>query len=64
VLVAFVSYLAQLVRPVSLIGRVVPMLAIAASSGERIFYILDALEDVKMPKDAVELQHIQGHVRL
>lgn len=63
VLVAFVSYLAQLVRPLSLMGRIVPMLAIAASAGERIFYILDSPLDVKDTQDVVKLEDIQGQVR-
>ncbi len=40
-LVAFTTYLAQMVRPLRLLGRIIPALAIAASSGERIFEILD-----------------------
>ena len=40
-LVAFTTYLSQLVRPLRLLGRVIPALAIAASAGERIFGILD-----------------------
>jgi ABC-type multidrug transport system fused ATPase/permease subunit len=63
VLVAFISYLAQLVRPLSLMGRVVPMLAIAASSGERIFDILDAPMDVTDAQDAIEMRDIKGYVR-
>jgi ATP-binding cassette subfamily B protein len=62
-LVAFISYLTQLVRPLSLMGRVVPMLAIAASAGERIFYILDAEVDVKDTGLPVEQHLFQGDVR-
>jgi ATP-binding cassette subfamily B multidrug efflux pump len=40
-LVAFTTYLSQLVRPLRLLGRVIPALAIASSAGERIFGILD-----------------------
>lgn len=40
-MVAFTTYLSQLVRPLRLLGRVIPALAIASSGGERIFHILD-----------------------
>ncbi len=62
VLVAFISYLAQLVRPLGLVGRIVPILAIAASAGERVFEILDAESQVKNDPEAVNLPGIQGHV--
>ena len=45
-LVAFTTYLAMLVRPIRLIGRIIPMFAIAASAGERLFGILDAPVEV------------------
>ena len=63
VLVAFISYMGQLVRPLGLLGRIVPILAIAASAGERIFEILDAESDVKDDPEAVDLPAIQGQVR-
>lgn len=62
-LVAFTTYLAQLVRPVRLIGRIVPILAIAASAGERIFAILDAPSDVADVADARPLPAVRGHVQ-
>ena len=62
-LVAFTTYLGQLVRPVRLIGRIVPILAIAASAGERIFGILDTPSDVKNSPDATPLPAIAGRVR-
>lgn len=63
VLVAFVSYLAQLVRPLSLMGRIIPILAIAASAGERIFDILDAKVEVQDSGGAIKLVNIEGRVR-
>jgi ATP-binding cassette subfamily B protein len=62
-LVAFTTYLAQLVRPIQLIGRIIPILSIAASAGERIFEILDAFPDVDDKPGALELQNARGEVR-
>lgn len=61
-LVAFTTYLAQLLRPLNLIGRIVPVLAIAASAGERIFDILDAPSDVSNTPNAQPLEQIHGRV--
>ncbi|MCA9988885.1 MAG: ABC transporter ATP-binding protein, partial [Anaerolineales bacterium] len=54
-LVAFTTYLAQLVRPIRLIVRIIPILAIAASAGERIFSILDQQPTVRSRPDASQL---------
>ncbi|MBN2500901.1 MAG: ABC transporter ATP-binding protein [Anaerolineales bacterium] len=62
-LVAFTTYLAQLVQPIRLLGRIVPVLAIAASSGERIYEILDAEADIRDAVDAVEPEIIAGRVQ-
>lgn len=61
-LVAFTTYLAQLVRPINLMGRIIPILAIATSSGERIFEILDAIPDVDDSPAARTLDGLQGEV--
>ncbi len=62
-LVAFTTYLAMLVRPIRLIGRIIPMFAIAASAGERLFAILDTPIDVKDAPDAKPLSRINGRIR-
>ncbi|MFW6097195.1 MAG: ABC transporter ATP-binding protein [Chloroflexota bacterium] len=62
-LVAFTTYLAMLVRPIRLMGRIIPILAIAASAAERLFEILDAPTDVGDRPDARPLPRLQGHVR-
>lgn len=62
-LVAFTSYMGQLAGPVRTLGRMVPFLADAVASGERIFEILDAESEVQEAPDAIELPPIQGHVR-
>jgi len=62
-LVAFSTYLGQLAEPVHRMGRIIPILAMAAAAGERIFEILDAKSDVEEAADVTLLPTIQGHVR-
>ena len=62
-LVAFITYLAMLVRPLNLVGRIIPIFAIAASAAERIFEILDAKPEVYDSQDAIDLHRIQGQVQ-
>jgi ATP-binding cassette, subfamily B, multidrug efflux pump len=62
-LVAFTTYLALLVRPIRNIGRIMPMLAIAASAGERIFAILDAPAEVADAPGAEPLPRLHGRVQ-
>ncbi len=61
-LVAFTTYVSQLVRPVSLLGRIIPILAIAASAGERIFDILDADSEVEDNSGSRPLPRLRGQV--
>lgn len=61
-LVAFTTYLGQLVQPVRRLGVIIPALAMAASAGERIFEILDAESDVAEAEDAIALPAITGEV--
>ena len=61
-LVAFTTYLGQLVQPIRRFGMIVPAIAMASASGERIFEILDASNEVEEMPDAVELPTIQGQV--
>lgn len=62
-LVAFTTYLAMLIRPIQLIGRIIPVLAIAASAGERIFGILDAPVEVADLPDSTPLPRLNGRVQ-
>lgn len=62
-LVAFTTYLAQLIRPIRLMGRIIPILAIAASAGERIFQILDTASEVEDAPEAHEVSSSHGLVR-
>lgn len=61
-LVAFTTYLGQLVNPIRRFGMIVPAIAMASASGERIFEILDAPNDVEEARDAVVMPPIQGKV--
>lgn len=62
-LVAFSTYLGQLVQPVRRMGNIVPAIAQAAASGERIFEILDVVSEVQEAPGAVALPPVRGHVR-
>ena len=62
-LVAFTSYIGQVIHPVRTIGRIVPFLSQAIASGERIFEILDAESEVKEAPDAEALPPLEGYVR-
>ncbi|MCZ7542916.1 MAG: ABC transporter ATP-binding protein/permease [Anaerolineae bacterium] len=62
-LVAFTTYLAQLVQPVRRVGMIITALAMAAAAGARILEILDTESEVKDAPDAVPLPPVRGHVR-
>ncbi len=62
-LVAFTTYIAQLVSPVRRLGTIIPALMQAVASGERVFEILDAEIEVTDAPDAQILPPVQGHVR-
>ena len=61
-LVAFSTYLAQLVLPVRRLGMLVSALANAIASGQRVFEILDAESEVRDGPGAYDLPPIAGHV--
>lgn len=62
-LVAFTTYMAQLVAPVRFLGMILPAITMAAASAERVFEILDTVPDVREVPDAVPLRLTRGHVR-
>lgn len=62
-LVAFTTYLGQLISPVRRIGNIIPALAIASAAAERVFEILDARSEVRDEPGAVPLPPVKGHVR-
>jgi ABC-type multidrug transport system fused ATPase/permease subunit len=62
-LVAFSTYMGQLVQPVRRLGTIIPAIAQATSAGERIFEVLDAKISVDDAPNAKDFPPIQGHVR-
>lgn len=62
-LIAFSTYMGQLVQPVRRLGFIVSAIAQAAAAGERIFEILDARSEVRDAPDAQPLPSVKGHVR-
>jgi ATP-binding cassette subfamily B protein len=61
-LVAFVTYLSLLVRPVRRFGMILPALANATVAGERVFEILDEELEVRDAPKATPLPPVSGHV--
>jgi ATP-binding cassette subfamily B protein len=62
-LVAFTTYVAQLVSPVRYLGMILPAIAMAGASAERVFEILDTVPDVRDEPGVTALAVKQGHVR-
>ena len=62
-LVAFTTYVAQLVAPVRQLGMILPAISMATASAERIFEILDAMPEVIEKPDADTLKLTRGKVR-
>ncbi len=61
-IIAFIAYLGQLVDPIRRLGMIIPAVAIAGSSAERIFDILDTVSEVKDEPDARPIGEIKGDV--
>lgn len=61
-LVAFTTYLAQLVTPVRYLGMILPAIAMAGASAERIFEILDTVPEVCENPEAPALKINRGLV--
>ena len=62
-LIAFTTYLAQMAGPVRRFGMIIPAIAMAGASAERIFEILDADSQVQDEPDAQVLPRVEGHLR-
>jgi ATP-binding cassette subfamily B protein len=62
-LVAFTTYVSQLMIPVRRLGMIISSIAQAIASGERVFEILDAQSDVEDRPGAKPLGKVKGHVR-
>ncbi|MCA9930351.1 MAG: ABC transporter ATP-binding protein, partial [Anaerolineales bacterium] len=62
-LVAFTTYLGQLVRPIRLIGMVIPAVAMAGAAAERVFAIIDAVPEVQDAPHAKPFGPVRGEVQ-
>ena len=62
-LVGFTAYLSQLFGPVRRVGMVIPMLAMAAASGERITVLLDTPDGVEDKLDNDPIPLIKGNIK-
>jgi ATP-binding cassette subfamily B multidrug efflux pump len=62
-LVAFTTYMGQLVSPVRFLGMILPAITMATASAERIFEILDTVPAVREAPGAPDLRLTHGHVR-
>jgi ABC-type multidrug transport system fused ATPase/permease subunit len=62
-LVAFTTYMAQLVSPVRYLGMILPAIAMASASATRVFEILDTVPSVSEKPGAATLAIPCGHVR-
>ncbi|MBN1977830.1 MAG: ABC transporter ATP-binding protein [Anaerolineae bacterium] len=62
-LVAFTTYVSQLLAPVRRLGMIVSAVALAMASGERVFEILDARGEVQDLPGAEPLGPIEGRLR-
>ncbi len=61
--IAFITYLGQLIEPVRRLGMIIPATAIAGASAERIFDILDTVSEVRDEPGAKPIGKIEGRVR-
>jgi ATP-binding cassette subfamily B multidrug efflux pump len=61
-IIAFITYLGQLIEPVRRLGMIIPAVAIAGSSAERIFDTLDTVSEVRDEPGAAPIGQLQGNV--
>lgn len=62
-IVAFVSYVGNLIEPVRRLGLIIPSIAIAGAASERIFDVLDTNSQVQDEPGAKPIKQIKGRVR-
>lgn len=62
-IIAFITYIGQLINPIRRLGLIIPAVAIAGSAAERIFDILDSVSEVTDSPDAIPLDMNKGQVR-
>lgn len=60
--VAFISYLGQLVEPIRRLGMIIPAVSIGGAAAERIFDVLDTESEVRDAPNAETIGKIKGEV--
>jgi len=61
-LVAFITYLGQLIQPVRMLGNIAPAVGQSLAAADRVFDILDTESEVREAADAVPLERPRGEV--
>ncbi len=61
--IAFITYIGQLVDPIRRLGMIIPAVAIAGSAAERVFDILDTVSEVKDEPGSKVLPELKGNVK-
>ena len=59
-LLAFITYLTQLIMPIRRMGMIIPFVAMAGASSDRVFEILDQESTVQEPPHAKEIAQVKG----
>jgi ATP-binding cassette subfamily B protein len=62
-IIAFITYIGQLIDPIRRLGLIIPAVAIAGSAAERVFDILDTVSEVQDEPDAAPIHISKGHVQ-
>jgi ATP-binding cassette, subfamily B, multidrug efflux pump len=62
-MIAFTTYIGQLVVPIRRLGMIIPAIIMAASASERVFEIIDSVPDVKDAPDAIEMPPVHGLIQ-
>ncbi|MHB8135418.1 MAG: ABC transporter ATP-binding protein [Anaerolineaceae bacterium] len=62
-IIAFITYIGQLIDPVRRLGLIIPAVAIAGSAAERVFDILDTVSEVQDEPDAAPITITAGRVQ-
>ena len=61
-LLAFTTYLTQLIMPIRRMGMIIPFVAMAGASSDRVFEILDKESTVQEKPDAVDIGQVNGRL--
>lgn len=59
-LMAFTTYIAQLIMPIRRLGMIIPFVAMAGASSDRVFEILDRQTAIRQRPDAKSVERIEG----